>query len=380
MQGHDATQLSGSVVVVGLGNIGSFLMDHLARMPMVRRVVLIDGDRYEGDPAGPDPGRNFFSQCIRRRDLGQPKAIAQARYLKALRPDLDVLALADTAANVPLGRWRARVILAGLDSVAARLTVNEAAWRLGVPWVDAGIDPEGGLVRVHAYQPGSGNPCMACALEETDYQQWVTRHACAPEAASPTPTNGPTPLGGIAAGLLATECRKILAGADDRGLFGRQLILDTQHYRQYLTRFDANPACRFDHATWSIQPLPGLHRKSTLAELLDAGGRFFGGAAKVTVSLPGKAFARALACPNCGHQTPCFQWEGRIRPRSLVCRACRHPSLRATAFMCLTEIDPSLPRAVLGRTLAAAGLRGGDVLRFKHGSGCVCAEIPYEVL
>jgi molybdopterin/thiamine biosynthesis adenylyltransferase len=366
------------VTVVGLGNIGSFLIDHLARMPGVRRVVLIDRDRYDGAPDDPDAGGNFSSQCIRRPDRGRPKALVQARHLKELRPDLEVRALVRDAAEVPLGRWRARVIVAGLDSLAARLIVNEAAWRLGVPWIDAGVEPRTGLIRIHGYEPGPGNPCMACALEDTDYQQLGTRYVCGAPDPNPTPTNGPSPTGGIAAGLLATECAKILAGQKERVLFGRQLIVDTQHHRHYLTDFRVNPACRFDHASWPVQPLPEVSIRSTLRELLAAGDRLLGGAGQITVSFPGQGFALTLACPGCGRQVPCLRWEGRVPAPRRVCPACARPGLRATAFACASELDTSFPERVLGRTLGQSGLYPGDVVRFRTATASAHVEIPCE--
>lgn len=119
------------VTVVGAGgNIGSHLVTHLARMPAVSVVTLIDRDRYEP--------KNLASQDITIRDVGRPKARVQAERLMRIRPDLRVRAICDTVERVPIGLLRADVVLACLDSLVARQWVNQAAWRLGCCWIDAG--------------------------------------------------------------------------------------------------------------------------------------------------------------------------------------------------------------------------------------------------
>lgn len=67
------------VTVVGAGgNIGSHLLPHLARIPEIGSVTLIDPDRYEAD--------NLYSQAIRTRDMGRPKVAVQTRRLSAINP------------------------------------------------------------------------------------------------------------------------------------------------------------------------------------------------------------------------------------------------------------------------------------------------------
>jgi len=145
-----------SIVVAGAGgNIGSHFTPHLARMREVGRVVLIDRDAYEP--------RNVVNQDIVSRDVKKPKVGVQARRLKEIRPDLGVAALHAPLESVPLGTWRADLIVACLDSRAARQAVNERAWRLGVPWIDSGVLGSEWLARVNVYVPGHDAPCLECA-------------------------------------------------------------------------------------------------------------------------------------------------------------------------------------------------------------------------
>jgi len=113
------------------GNIGSHLVPHLGRLPGIERVTLVDPDNYER--------RNLWSQDITPGAIGRSKARVQARRLQRINPQLRVEAIASAVEDVPLGRLRCDLILACLDSRRARQTVNEVAWRLGIPWIDAGV-------------------------------------------------------------------------------------------------------------------------------------------------------------------------------------------------------------------------------------------------
>ncbi|MDO8473636.1 MAG: ThiF family adenylyltransferase, partial [Dehalococcoidia bacterium] len=122
-----------SVAVVGAGgNIGSHILEHIARMPEVTRVRLIDKDIYER--------KHLLSQSITPSDVGRAKAIAQPRRLRAIRSDLCIEPIAKGVEELPLGTLHCDAIVACLDSLWSRQVVNAAAWRLGVPWIDGGVN------------------------------------------------------------------------------------------------------------------------------------------------------------------------------------------------------------------------------------------------
>ncbi|MFQ5352927.1 MAG: ThiF family adenylyltransferase, partial [Candidatus Binatia bacterium] len=87
-----------TVVVVGLGNVGSQLAPLAARMPGVGRVVLIDHDSYER--------KNLRAQAIRAADIGRTKALVQADRLREINPALNLVAIVDRFETVPLGFLR----------------------------------------------------------------------------------------------------------------------------------------------------------------------------------------------------------------------------------------------------------------------------------
>jgi len=152
-----------SILVAGLGNIGSFLVPHLARMQTVQQITLCDPDIYE---AGQQIGQDFPLEAV-----GRNKAEAQADRIRAIRPDLEVEAVPTRVEDLPMGRIHAAIIVSCLDSRAARLRLAARAWRVGSPFVDAAVG--GGsslLVRTHVVLPGTDAACFECSFEARDYE------------------------------------------------------------------------------------------------------------------------------------------------------------------------------------------------------------------
>ena len=158
--GEDGPQ---SVMIIGCGNIGSHLVAHVARIPQVKRVILVDHDHYTTE--------NLTSQDIDQREVGKPKAMVQAERLSAIDPTLDVVAITDRFDNVPLGLCANAVLMSCVDSRVARLQINQAAWRVGSPWIDAAVNAPNLLVRVSVYVPGANAPCIECGWDDDDYEQ-----------------------------------------------------------------------------------------------------------------------------------------------------------------------------------------------------------------
>lgn len=159
-----------TVVVAGCGNIGSHLVPHLARAPGVERVVLVDPDVYEP--------KNLASQDIRARDSRRRKVEVQAERLRQIRPELEVVAVADRLETLPLGHFRDAVLLGALDSRLARQQLNQAAWRVGSPWIDMAVDGASLLCRVSVFQPGVDSPCLECGWGADDYRMLPQSLTC----------------------------------------------------------------------------------------------------------------------------------------------------------------------------------------------------------
>lgn len=357
------------IVVVGAGgNIGSHVVAHLARTPSVGRLTLVDRDVYEP--------KNLISQDIWPGDIGRPKARVQAARLRRIRPDLSVDAVPHAVEAVPLGRLRGDVMLACLDSLRARRTVNEAAWRLGVPWVDAGVQADGLLVRVNVYVPAAPDaPCLECAWDERHYAAQETAYPCLGGAGAAAPTNAPSCLGALAGSLQAIECRKLLDGRVAEALVGRQVVLDAAHHRHTVTAFRRNPRCRFDHEVWAIRKTGRRGGNLTIAQALRLGSQAGSGGEAVALRVEGDAIVRKATCAECGRARSVFRLARRLTSSQRTCGRCGG-HLVAEGFDMVSEVDAARePKRLLGRTLKGLGLRPGDVFTLASPAG----DIHYEI-
>ena len=345
------------VIVIGVGAIGSHLVPHLARSPRVSRVTLIDRDHYET--------ANLGGQQIDVRHVGQPKAVVQARRLRHIRPDLGVVAVSDAVEDLPLGALRAAVILACLDSRRARMVVNQAAWRLGVPWIDAGIDGGGLLARVQVFVPGPDAPCLECAWDQADYDALEQTYPCAPDRSSGA-TGAPSTIGALAAALQAIECDKILGGDTARALVGRDVLIDARHHTHFVTAHRRNPSCRMpDHQGWQIDGLGGSPAQTTLADILGLGSTLRGAAASLSIGVAGQRIATELCCDACGESRATFELDRRARATWPRCPRCGG-DVHAVGFG-LHDLAPAdaVPSDALDRPLSALGVRTRDVLTLR---------------
>jgi molybdopterin/thiamine biosynthesis adenylyltransferase len=345
------------VVVVGVGAVGSHLVPHLARSPRVGQVTVIDHDRYD---AG-----NTRGQDIDARAIGQPKARVQARRLRRINPRLAVTAVHTAIERLPLGALRGSVILAALDSRKARMAVNQAAWRLGVPWIDAGVHADGMLARVRVFVPAEDQPCLECAWSQDDYDALEQSYPCAPGVA-PGSTGAPSALGALAAALQASECDWLLAGDGAHGLAGREVLLDVRHHRHAVTTFRRNPSCRMpDHGGWRIGPLGASPDCITLDEVVALGSTLRGAATSLGLGIAGQRLATTLRCDPCETTHDTCQTERLARLSPQRCPRCGG-RLRATGFD-LRDFAPAaaLPERVRQRRLADIGVRPRDVLTLR---------------
>jgi len=363
------------VTVVGAGgNIGSYAVGHLARTAGVGRLTLVDSGFYEEE--------NLATQDITVADVGRNKAVVQGRKVRRIRPQATPMVFGTTVERLPLGVLRAGVIVCCVDSVRARQSVNDAAWRLGVPWVDAGVQGDALLARVNVYVPAADGPCFECAFDQRDYDNVEQTYPCgAGDPSEPPSTNAPSSLGALAASLQAIETQKLLAGRAEQALVGRQVVVDAAHHRHYVTRFRRNPACRrSDHAVWEIEAIERPPEDITFADLLQSseGGH-------TTLRVDGHVFVRRLRCPRCGWVRRLLHLESSLSRRQRRCRRCGGSGSDGPASHMLPVGDDvleqldsaSLSRGILELPLARLGLRLGEVLTLT--GAAVGPDVHYEI-
>jgi molybdopterin/thiamine biosynthesis adenylyltransferase len=344
------------VVLVGAGNIGSHVLPLVARMPGVDAITIIDRDRYE--PA------NLATQNIFTLDVGKSKAQVQAKRARSIDGSIIVRPIHASVEDVPLGWLRGDVILACLDSRRARMVVNQAAWRLGVPWIDAGVDASG-LARVQVFLPALETACLECAWDARDYELVEQDYPCRGATGQPA-TGASSALGALAATLQALECRKLLAGNREYLLDGRNVLLDVNHHRHYVTRFARNATCRMpDHSGWRINRSDADPCATTLADLIAMTGRLTGSASGVQMRVAGQVFAMARTCQRCRVRSAAgYLYRGDRRRSPAPCRDCGG-SLAVSGFdLQDTVILEDLPNEACNRSISELGLQTGDVLTF----------------
>jgi molybdopterin/thiamine biosynthesis adenylyltransferase len=141
-----AKLLQATVAVVGLGGLGGYVVEALARMG-VGRLILIDGDAFEE--------HNLNRQILSTgTTLGMNKAhVAQQRAVE-INGAVQAIAHATmlTNENLPQLLTGADVVVDGLDRLSTRLLLEKGAQALSIPMVHGSI--AGFLGQVMTIFPG----------------------------------------------------------------------------------------------------------------------------------------------------------------------------------------------------------------------------------
>jgi molybdopterin/thiamine biosynthesis adenylyltransferase len=329
------------IVVAGCGNTGSHLLPHLARMPGIGQLTLVDPQEYTA--------ANLAVQHIDRFDIGRRKIEAQAAKLRAINPGLEVAAIQERIENVPRGLLRCDLFVSCLDSKISRQYVNELSYRLGgIPWIDCGVLGSQNLARVTGYVPSSDAPCIECQWGREEYALVEQEYPCAAGGGPAHPTLASSALGALAASLMAIEIAKLLSGDLSNSVVGRQLVLDAQHHSLVVTNNRHNPACRFDHHTWTFEPWRCRPDSTTVGEALNALG---------SLRMEGHRFVRALVCPGCGRHENLLRLN---RPPAYCARCDRR--MVTPGFDAFDRLDSKLPAEYRALTLGQIGFKADDII------------------
>lgn len=199
--------MASRVTICGCGALGTVLANHLARAG-VGHIRIVDRDFIEV--------HNLQRQILfDEQDVADnlPKAEAAARKLRLINSqieiepvvtDIDHTNILDLVSDADL-------ILDGTDNFETRYLINDAAVKLGKPWIFGGvIGSEGQTMTII---PGQ-TPCIRCLIED-----------------SPPPGMTPTcetagvlgPAVAVVASFEAVEAIKLLIGANDA--LNKELIM-----------------------------------------------------------------------------------------------------------------------------------------------------------
>jgi adenylyltransferase/sulfurtransferase len=188
-----------AAVVIGLGGLGSWSADLLARAG-VGMLRLVDGDAVDLTNIH---RQGLYDEADAR--AGEAKVHAAARRLKAINSQMAVEPVAVRAGRDNVERLvdGAAVILDGTDNFATRYLINDVSVKTGTPWVFAGVI--GAEAQTMTIVPGR-TPCLRCVL--TDPPSPCTEKNCRGFGVL-----GPA-VAAVAA-IQACEAVKILAGHAD---------------------------------------------------------------------------------------------------------------------------------------------------------------------
>jgi len=211
---------SSSVLVAGLGGLGSAAALYLAAAG-VGRLVLVDDDRVEES----DLNRQVLHWTP---DVGRPKVESAAEKLARVNPEVEVVALSERIDSLERALElveRVDVVLDCLDNWATRLLLNDACAAARKPLVHAAVEGMAGWLTVVKVPEG---PCLRCALPRAlrDRQG--------------VPVVGPLP--GVLGSMQAVEALKLLTG------YGRAAVGVLVHYDAASCTFETipierNPRC-----------------------------------------------------------------------------------------------------------------------------------------
>jgi len=125
--------LRSKVAVIGLGGLGGYVCQALARMG-VGTLVLADGDVFVDH----NLNRQILSEVSA---LGEPKAEVAKKAISRINPAVEVIAWSEfiRADNLNKVLEGCQVVVDGLDSLPARLELEEAARKAGIPLVHGAI-------------------------------------------------------------------------------------------------------------------------------------------------------------------------------------------------------------------------------------------------
>ncbi|MDG3006775.1 ThiF family adenylyltransferase [Paludisphaera mucosa] len=338
------------ILVVGAGALGNEVLKNLALVG-VGTTYVIDLDEVE-------PSNLSRSVLFRSEDGGQSKARVAARRAGELNPEIALVPIhGDVITDVGLGLFaHVDLVIGCLDNREARLWVNRQCWKVGVPWIDAGIQEIQGVVKVFT-PPVSA--CYECTMTERDYQLLNLRYSCPllkrdDILAGKVPT-APT-IASMMAALQVQEALKLLHGMAVEG--GSAMVFNGVGNQFYTTKLPFREDC-LSHETYPKPIELPLGRSATIRSLFDAAAAE-GLRRPLALGLD-RELVEAVECPRCGGRREVMRPRTAVAQSEAECPTCREPG-RPILLSAIAEDSP-----LAARTLAEVGIPPYDVVRVDGG-------------
>lgn len=302
-----------TVMVVGAGAIGNELIKNLTLLG-IGKILVFDMDEIENTNL-------TRSVLYRAKDVGRYKAEVAAERAREINPDIKAKAFINNIIDdVGLGVYRRMdVVLGGLDNREARLSINQACYKVNKPWIDGAIEALNGFARV--FVPGQG-ACYECTMTETDWMLINKRKSCAlltheqmAEGKIPTtPTSS-----SVIAGIQVQELLKLLHS--DRNLptlAGKGFVFNGLTHDSYVVEYQEKPDCMSHDIYETIVEKPWSVRTLTLGRLLEYIRNDLGANAVVDFDRDIATFGKC----SCGEEKELFTPVHKLKGHMLSCPKC----------------------------------------------------------
>jgi len=215
--------LASSVLIVGLGGLGSPVAMYLAAAG-VGELVLLDFDQVDLT--------NLQRQIIHTTDrIGVKKVESARQTLQALNPDCRITTIDRMLEPEEIAEQITKVdlVIDGTDNFATRFAINSACVANRRPLVSGAAIRMEGQVSVFTGQPG--DPCYHCL------------YGSGSEVNETCSENGVlAPVVGIIGSVQATEAIKVLTEVGTT-LNGKLMLLDAFHMQWRTLKLKADPSC-----------------------------------------------------------------------------------------------------------------------------------------
>lgn len=148
-----------SVLVAGLGSVGSWVLAELARAG-VGRFMVLDPDLVEGS--------NLARTAYEVRHVGMPKAVAATDIVRSINPGCDVIALpqdlSDAEDRLTALCADADLVVAATDDPSGQALLSHHAYFAGTPLVSCALYRRAEAGEVVVVLPSLGTPCWHCTV------------------------------------------------------------------------------------------------------------------------------------------------------------------------------------------------------------------------
>jgi molybdopterin/thiamine biosynthesis adenylyltransferase len=383
-----ATLQRKQVAVFGVGNIGHQTAYHLALLGV--RLVLVD--------RGLVGMEHIATQGYAVAEIGTPKVYALAKRLTAINADGAIVPLHSDLRSLGMAALQdSDLYLCCLDSLADRLRLNETAYRMGIPWIDAALDGTGQWLyaKTAIYDPRvEQSPCYLCQWDSESLQaaprvereradtSRQTARGCPnwrlaiDHGEFSAPTLSISSFGGVIAGIQCIVALDLLLGADHGTRAGTPatagteiaLNLSNPPFTLRESRLERHRPCLFDHRVYRrLSALDGVSDELTLARTFEEAERLLGPG--VVPQLHGRELIAKLRCPDCRGTKAIYTLADAIREADTLC-ACGG-RMRAAAHGRWSEFNGQQAAPFLRRTWAELGLPRKDVVTATDGTRAV---------